>query len=75
MEITYFHYDNLGSTRLMTDQDGKIVMEQDYLPFGGDLPKVGQVEVYNEIGMEYKIHRTERGSIDRSVYYRRYLSG
>ena len=27
---------------------------QDYLPFGGDLPKLGQVEVYNEIGMEYK---------------------
>ena len=53
-EISYFHYDNVGSTSLMTDQDGKIIMEQDYLPFGGDLPKLGQVEVYNEIGMEYK---------------------
>ena len=41
---------NIGSTRLMTDQDGKIIMEQDYLPFGGNLPKGGQVEVYNEIG-------------------------
>jgi hypothetical protein len=38
----------------MTDSSGNTVMEQDYLPFGGDLPKVEQVEVYNEIGMEYK---------------------
>ena len=67
-EITYFHYDNLGSTKLMTDQDGKIVMEQDYLPFGGDLPKVGQVEVYNEIGMEYK-YTGQNEVVSIGLYY------
>ncbi|MCG8516061.1 MAG: RHS repeat-associated core domain-containing protein [Halanaerobiales bacterium] len=67
-EITYFHYDNLGSTKLMTEQDGKIVMEQDYLPFGGDLPKVGQVEVYNEIGMEYK-YTGQNEVVSIGLYY------
>jgi RHS repeat-associated protein len=54
IEINYFHHDNLGSTRAMTDDDGKVVMEQDYLPFGGDLAKPGQLKVKNETGESYK---------------------
>ena len=67
-EISYFHYDNVGSTCLMTDQDGKIIMEQDYLPFGGDLPKIGQVEVYNEITMEYK-YTGQNEVVSIGLYY------
>ena len=46
--ISYFHHDNLGSTRLMTDGAGNVVMDQDYMPFGEDLPVVGQTEVLDE---------------------------
>src|SRR5690554_6431263 len=33
-EISYFYHDNLGSSRLMTDGEGNVIMNQDYLPFG-----------------------------------------
>ncbi len=67
-EISYFHYDNVGSTRLMTDSTGKILMDQDYLPFGGDLPRASQVEVYNEIGMEYK-YTGQNEVVSIGLYY------
>ena len=38
-EKLYYHHDNLGSSRLMTDGNGKVKWEQDYLPFGEDLSK------------------------------------
>ena len=41
---------------------------QDYLPFGGDLPKLGQVEVYNEIGMEYK-YTGQNEVVSIGLYY------
>jgi hypothetical protein len=53
-EITYFHQDNLGSTKLMTDASGKVIMDQDYLPFGGDLARPNQIEVQNDSGESYK---------------------
>ncbi len=37
VETTYYHHDNLGSTRMMTDEEGNIKYEQDYLPFGEDI--------------------------------------
>jgi len=67
-EISYFHYDNIGSTRLMTDSSGNILIDQDYLPFGGDLPKVEQVEVFNEIGMEYK-YTGQNEVVSIGLYY------
>ncbi|WP_083900098.1 glycohydrolase toxin TNT-related protein [Orenia marismortui] len=53
-DITYFHQDNLGSTRLMTNANGKVIMDQDYLPFGGDLARPNQIEVKNDSGENYK---------------------
>ncbi|AZR73465.1 hypothetical protein BBF96_08770 [Anoxybacter fermentans] len=41
-EVYYYHHDNLGSTRLMTDRTGKVVWEQDYLPFGRSCISLGQ---------------------------------
>jgi len=38
----------------MTNQDGEKVFDQDYMPFGGDLPKPGQLEVQNETNESYK---------------------
>jgi len=66
--IFYFHHDNLGSTRLMTDGAGKIVMDQDYQPFGGDLARKDQVEVYNEIGVEYK-YTGQKEVVSIGLYY------
>ncbi len=53
-EITYYHHDNLGSTRLMTDSNGEVVWEQDYMPFGEDLHKLGTSMVSFGVSMEYK---------------------
>ncbi len=33
----YLSWDHLGSTRLVTDQDGKVVARHDYLPFGEEI--------------------------------------
>ena len=40
-EIFFFHNDQLGSTRVITDQDGKVVWSADYLPFGGTFNENG----------------------------------
>ena len=37
-EITFYHADPLGSTRLVTDQTGEVVSRHDYLPFGEEIP-------------------------------------
>ncbi len=34
----YLSWDHLGSTRLVTDQEGKVVARHDYLPFGEEIP-------------------------------------
>lgn len=34
----YFSVDHLGSTRLVTDQNGNVVTRHDYLPFGDEVP-------------------------------------
>ena len=53
-EIIYYHHDNLGSTRVMTDSQGQLIWEQDYLPFGEDLNKPGTIEIDFDITVEYK---------------------
>ena len=67
-KIAYFHHDNLGSTRLMTDITGKIVMDQDYMPFGGDLPGVGQVEVLDREADGYK-YTGQKEVVSIGLYY------
>ncbi len=52
----------------MTDKDGNIIMDQDYLPFGGDLPKVGQTEVLNDIGERYK-YTGQKEVVSIGLYY------
>ncbi len=72
-KIAYFHHDNLGSTRLMTDSTGNVVMDQDYMPFGGDLPEVGQTEVLDEEAEGYKYTgQKEVASIGLYYYGARY---
>ena len=67
-DTTYFHYDNTGSTRVMTDKNGEKVFDQDYLPFGQNLPKSNQIKVYNEVGMEYKF-TGQKEVVSIGLYY------
>ncbi|WP_083189831.1 RHS repeat domain-containing protein [Orenia metallireducens] len=67
-EITYFHHDNLGSTRLMTDSSGKVVIDQDYLPFGGDLARSNQIEIQNDSGENYK-YTGQKQVVSIGLYY------
>ncbi|OCL26008.1 hypothetical protein U472_08250 [Orenia metallireducens] len=67
-EITYFHQDNLGSTRVMTDASGKVVMNQDYLPFGGDLTRPNQIEIQNDSGESYK-YTGQKQVVSTGLYY------
>ncbi|QTL97138.1 hypothetical protein GM661_03685 [Iocasia frigidifontis] len=67
-EVIYYHYDNLGSTRLMTDEDGEVVFDQDYLPFGGDLAVVGDLEPQNDVGESYK-YTGQRQEVSIGFYY------
>ncbi|MGB4492808.1 MAG: RHS repeat-associated core domain-containing protein, partial [Halanaerobiales bacterium] len=66
--VFYFHHDNLGSTRLMTDGAGNVVMEQDYMPFGEDLPVVGQTEVMDKEAEGYK-YTGQKEVISIGLYY------
>ncbi len=36
-EVSYYHNDHLGSPMALTDNTGKVVWSQDYLPYGEDL--------------------------------------
>ncbi|MCK4261129.1 MAG: hypothetical protein KAX49_19290, partial [Halanaerobiales bacterium] len=68
-KVYYYHHDNLGSTVLMTDGEGKIVFEQDYAPFGQDLHKAGTYEKppYDvEAGMKYT---GQIADVDTGLYY------
>ena len=67
-DIFYFHHDNLGSTRLISDGAGNVVMDQDYMPFGGDLPGVGQTEVLDEEAGGYK-YTGQKEVISIGLYY------
>src|SRR5690606_32444263 len=66
--ISYFHHDNLGSTRLMTDSTGNEILDQDYMPFGEDLPKVGQTDVLDKEVEGYK-YTEQKEVISIGLYY------
>lgn len=68
-EIIYYHHDNLGSTRLMTDESGEVVFDQDYLPFGGDLAVVGELEPVNEVNEGYKYTGQREEAVIGLYYY------
>jgi RHS repeat-associated protein len=40
--LVYFHLDHLGSPRVITDESGAVVSEHHYMPFGEEMPLVGQ---------------------------------
>jgi RHS repeat-associated protein len=46
----YYHPDHLGSTRLVTDEEGEVVEETDYLPFGASI--TGGADRYTFTGQE-----------------------
>ncbi len=72
-EVIYYHHDNLGSTRLMTNSTGEIVWEQDYMPFGEDLHKPGTSVVSFGVEAEYKFTgQREEDSIGLYYYGARY---
>ncbi|MGB4004796.1 MAG: RHS repeat-associated core domain-containing protein [Halanaerobiales bacterium] len=52
----------------MTDGVGKIVMEQDYMPFGEDLPVVGQTEIMDEEAGGYK-YTGQKEVVSIGLYY------
>jgi len=45
--IYYFHNDHLGSPRIITDSNGNVVEEIDYLPFGDELTSSDEKIKYN----------------------------
>ncbi|MEJ6950752.1 RHS repeat-associated core domain-containing protein [Natronospora cellulosivora (SeqCode)] len=67
-DVTFYHHDNLGSTRLMTDHEGNVTFDQDYMPFGGDLPGVNQHEVQNDENEGYK-YTGQREVVSIGLYY------
>ena len=68
-EIIYYHHDNLGSTRLVTYESGEVVFDQDYLPFGGDLAVVGELEPVNEVNEGYKYTGQREEAVIGLYYY------
>ena len=50
--VKYYHQDNLGSARVLTDNDGGVVAERDYLPFGEVVRKVGKTDGFEYTGKE-----------------------
>ncbi len=67
-EIYYYHHDNLGSTRLITDSVGQVVMDQDYLPFGDDLNRAGVLESESSYETGYK-YTGQHQEVEIGLYY------
>jgi RHS repeat-associated protein len=53
----WFHSDHLGSTRLVTNQDGKVAQRYDYEPFGLGSSQLAGQKFENDIG--FAGHRTD----------------
>jgi RHS repeat-associated protein len=60
-EATYFQLDHLGSTRVLSDQQGQVTARMDYEPFGSLLPGISASDPYAFTGQ-----RTEEGT---GLYY------
>ncbi|MCK4261179.1 MAG: DUF4225 domain-containing protein, partial [Halanaerobiales bacterium] len=67
-EVYYYHHDNLGSTRLITDSDGQVMMDQDYLPFGDDLNRPGMLESVSSYETGYK-YTGQHQEVEIGLYY------
>jgi RHS repeat-associated protein len=52
----------------MTDASAKVVMDQDYLPFGGDLARPNQVEIQNDTKESYK-YTGQKQVVSTGLYY------
>jgi RHS repeat-associated protein len=53
-KVYYYHTDHLGSIRAVTDQNGKVVYNSDYLPFGTRFTKDSDFdELHGFTGKEY----------------------
>ncbi|TDX53268.1 RHS repeat-associated core domain-containing protein [Orenia marismortui] len=52
----------------MTDTSAKVVMDQDYLPFGGDLARPNQIEVQNDSEERYK-YTGQKQVVSIGLYY------
>ncbi|MBU3940567.1 MAG: hypothetical protein KKH88_01415, partial [Nanoarchaeota archaeon] len=52
-EIFYYHHDNLGSVRKITDAGGNVISSIDYLPFGGKFNVDGGRSDYEYTGKEF----------------------
>ncbi len=80
VEYRYFHADHLSSTRLVSDQQGTVVAEYDYFPFGGFAFKSG-VEAELETHLFTGHERDSNDELDanddldymRARYYAPYL--
>jgi len=72
-EISYYHTDNLGSTRAVTDKDGKVKENMNYLPYGQNLDNSEETftftgkELDSSSGLQYFGARYYDPSIGRFI--------
>jgi hypothetical protein len=53
-KVYYYHTDNVGSVKAVTDQSGKVVFNADYFAFGTQFSKDGEFdESHGFTGKEY----------------------
>nr|WP_083189828.1 RHS repeat-associated core domain-containing protein [Orenia metallireducens] len=52
----------------MTDASANVVMDQDYLPFGGDLARPNQIEIQNDTEESYK-YTGQKQVVSIGLYY------
>ncbi|WP_157280055.1 RHS repeat-associated core domain-containing protein [Orenia marismortui] len=52
----------------MTDASTKVLMDQDYLPFGGDLARLNQIEIQNDNEENYK-YTGQKQVVSIGLYY------
>ena len=72
-DVSYYHQDNLGSSSLVTDEDGVVKYSTDYYPFGSSLHEEGEEKyTYNSkeldsTGLHYYGARYYDSSIGRFI--------
>jgi YD repeat-containing protein len=67
-QTCYLSEDHLGSIRLGTDQNGKVVARHDYLPFGEEIPggTAGRTSQFGSTTDTSEIHRADSGFGNRT---------
>jgi len=71
-EIYFYHNDHLGSPRIITDKNGNIIEEIDYLPFGSSFNKDEKIsynskELDSDTGLNYYGARYYGSSLGRFI--------